>query len=65
MKTRRMRWTGHIRISHMGDAYGTSVGRPEKKRPLRRATHRRGDSTELELRETKWGRGVHDSSGSG
>jgi hypothetical protein len=49
----------------MGDAYRTSVGRPERKRPLRRPTHRREDSIELDLRETKWGRGVHNSPGSG
>jgi hypothetical protein len=49
----------------MGDAYRTFVGRPEGKMPLRRPTYRRDDSIKLDLRETKWGRGVHNSSGSG
>jgi hypothetical protein len=41
IKSRRMRWVGHV--AHMGDmrsSYSISVGKPDRKRPLRTQRHR-------------------------
>jgi hypothetical protein len=36
MKSRRMRWAGHVeRMGEMRNAYSILVGKPEGKRPLR------------------------------
>jgi hypothetical protein len=41
MKSRRMRWTGHLaRMEAKSNAYRILVGKPEGKRPLGRRRHR-------------------------
>jgi hypothetical protein len=53
--SRKMRWAGHA--AHMGkmeNAYSISVGRPERKRPLRRPRHRWEDNVRMDLREIGW-----------
>jgi hypothetical protein len=52
IKLRRMRWVGHV--AHMGEdrkVYKVLVGRPERKRPLRRPRHRWEDGIGMDLRE--------------
>jgi hypothetical protein len=50
IKSSRMRWAGHVvRKRWKRNAYRTSVGKPEEKRPLGRPTRRR------DLREIGWG----------
>jgi len=41
MKSRRMRWIGHV-IRMIRNAYKTSVEKSEEKRPLGRPRHRWG-----------------------
>jgi hypothetical protein len=36
IKSRRMRWAGHVARMGRGDVYRIFVGRPEVKRPLRK-----------------------------
>jgi hypothetical protein len=50
-----MRWAGHL--AQMGvkrSAYRISVGKPERKRPLGRPTHRWVDNITMDLREIGW-----------
>jgi hypothetical protein len=55
IKSRRMRWAGHIaRMGEKGNAYRIFVGKPEVKRPLRRPRHRRVDNIKIDLRERGW-----------
>jgi hypothetical protein len=52
IKLRSMRWAGHV--AHMGEdrkVYKVLVGRPERKRPLRRPRHRWEDGIGMDLRE--------------
>jgi hypothetical protein len=52
MKSRRMRWTGHV--AHMEDGrgvYRVLVGKPEGKRLLGRPRRRWEDNIKLDLRE--------------
>jgi hypothetical protein len=56
MKSRRMRWAGHA--SHMGerrDLYRVLVGKPDRKRQLRRCMHRWEDNNKVDLQEVGWG----------
>jgi hypothetical protein len=58
VKSRRMRWAGHV--TRMGEDRGVHrvlVGRPEKKRPLRRSRRRWEDYINLDLQEVGGGRG--------
>jgi hypothetical protein len=51
IKSRRMRWVGHVaRIEGRG-VYGVLVGRPEGKRPLGRPRRRWEDNIKMDLRE--------------
>ena len=55
MKSRRMRWAGHI--AHMGKrrgAYRILMGRPEGRRPLGRTRLRWWD-VKMDLQEVMWG----------
>jgi hypothetical protein len=57
IKSRRMRWTGHV--ARMGDtrnAYTRRilVGKPEGKRPLGRPRRRWVDNIKMDLREIGW-----------
>jgi hypothetical protein len=50
-----MRWTGHVEL--MGDIGGYGrilVGKPERKRPLRRQRRRWVDNMKIDLREIVW-----------
>jgi hypothetical protein len=52
MKSRRMRWSGHV--AHTGqkrNAYRILLGKPEGKRPLGRPKHRWEDNIKMDLRE--------------
>ena len=51
IKSRRMRWAGHVaRMGEMG-VYRVLVGKPEGKRPLGRPRRRRVDNIRLDLQE--------------
>ena len=50
IKSRRMRWAGHVAC--MGErrgVYRVWVGKPDRKRPLRRSRHRWEDNIKMEL----------------
>ena len=52
VKSRRMRWTGHV--ARMGEGRGVHrvlVGKPEGKRPLGRPRRRWGDNIKMDLQE--------------
>jgi hypothetical protein len=51
IKSRRMRWTGHVTHMERRGVYRVLVGRPEGKRPLRRLRHRWEDNIKMDLRE--------------
>jgi hypothetical protein len=56
IKSRRMRWAGHVaRMGEGRGVYRVLFGRPEGKRPLGRPRRRWEDNIELELREI----GIH------
>jgi hypothetical protein len=45
-------WAGHVaRMVKIKNAYKILVGKPERKSPLGRPTHRRDENTKMELRE--------------
>jgi hypothetical protein len=55
IKSRRMRWTGHV--ARMGEgrvAYRILVGRPEGRRPLGRPRRRWEDDIKMDLQEVGW-----------
>jgi hypothetical protein len=54
IKSRRMRWGGHVAC--MGDEKYIQilVGKPEGKRPLRTPRHKWEDNTKINLREIGW-----------
>jgi hypothetical protein len=55
IKSRRMRWAGHLaRREKKRKAYRISVGKPEGRRPLGRPRRRWMDNIEIDLREIKW-----------
>jgi hypothetical protein len=54
MKSRRMRWAGHVARMEKRNQYRILVGKPEGKRPLRRPQHRWVDNIKIDLRETGW-----------
>jgi hypothetical protein len=50
IKSRRMRWAGHIaRMAEKGAAYRILVGRPEGRRPLGRPRRRWEDNIKMDL----------------
>jgi len=52
IKSRRMRWAGHV--AHMGESRGVHrvlVGKPERKRPLRRARRKWEDNIKTDFQE--------------
>jgi hypothetical protein len=56
IKSRRMRWTGHVaRMGEGRGAYRVLVGRPEGRRPLGRPRHRWKDNIKMDLQEVGWG----------
>ena len=50
MKSRRMRWAGHVaRMGEMRGVYRVSVGKPEGKRPIGRPKRRWEDNIKMDL----------------
>jgi hypothetical protein len=55
IKSRRMRWAGHVaRIEETKNAYRILVGKPKGKRPLERPRRRWVDNIKMNLREIGW-----------
>jgi hypothetical protein len=55
IKSRRMRWTGHVaRMGEKKNAYRIFMGKPERKRPLERPRRRWVDNIKMDLREIGW-----------
>jgi hypothetical protein len=66
IKSRRMRWVGHVaRMGEGRNVYRLLMGKSEGERPLERPRCRWDDGIKMDLREMGWGGecGV-DSSGS-
>jgi hypothetical protein len=66
IKSRRMRWAGHV--AHMGEGrklYKILMGKPKGRRPLERPRCRWEDGFKMDLRESDWGGCGVDSPGSG
>jgi len=56
MKSRRMRWAGHVaRMGEGRDVYRVLVGKPEVKRPLGRPRRRWEDNIKMDLKEVRCG----------
>ena len=56
MKSRRMRWTGHVARTDEGrGVYRVMVGKPEEKRPLGRPWRRWEDNIKMDLQEVGCG----------
>jgi len=59
IKSRRMRWAGHVaRMGEGRGVYRVLVGKPERKRPLGKPRHRWEDNIKMDLQ--KVGCGVTD-----
>jgi hypothetical protein len=54
IKSRRMRWAGHVARIEKRNVYRILVGEPEGKRPLGRPRSRWVDNTKVDLREIGW-----------
>jgi hypothetical protein len=50
MKSRRIRWVGHVGRMEMRNAYRILVGKPEGKRPVGRPRRRWVDNVKIDLR---------------
>jgi hypothetical protein len=56
IKSRRMRWAGHVaRMGEKTGAYRILVGRPEGRRPLGRPMRRWENNIKIDLEEVGWG----------
>ena len=55
IKSRRMRWAGHVALMGEGGVYRVLVGKPEGKRPLRRPRRRWVDNIRMDLQEVGCG----------
>ena len=56
IKSRRMRWAGHVaRIGEERGVYRVLVGKPERRRPLGRPRHRWVDNIRNDLQEVGCG----------
>jgi hypothetical protein len=56
IKSRRMRWAGHItRMGEKGNAYRILMRKLEGRRPLRRPRRGWEDNIKMDLREIGWG----------
>jgi len=56
IKSRRMRWAGHVaRMGEESVVYMILVGKPERKRPLRRPRRRWVDNIKMDLQEVGGG----------
>jgi hypothetical protein len=54
IKTRGMRWTGHVARMEKRNAYRILVGKLEGKRLLGRPRHRLANYIKMDLREIGW-----------
>jgi hypothetical protein len=54
IKSRRMRWAGHVTRMEKRNAYRILVGKPEGKRPLGRPRHMGVDNIKMDHREIGW-----------
>jgi hypothetical protein len=55
IKSRRMRWAGHVaRMGETRNAYRILVGKPKGRRPLGRPRRRWVDNIKIDLREIGW-----------
>jgi hypothetical protein len=55
IKSRRIRWPGYVaRMEKKRNAYRTSVGKPEGKRPLGKTRRRWVVNVDMDLREIGW-----------
>jgi hypothetical protein len=55
MMSRKMRWAGHVsRMREKRNVYTILVGKPTGKKLLVGHRHRCDDTTEMDLRETRW-----------
>jgi hypothetical protein len=54
IKSRNMRWAGHVARMRERHAYRIFVGKPEGKRPLGRPRRRWVDNIKTYLREIRW-----------
>jgi hypothetical protein len=55
IKSRRMRWTGHVfRMGEKRTAYNILVGKPKGKRPLGRPRRTWVDNIKMDLTEIQW-----------
>jgi hypothetical protein len=55
IKSRRMRWAGHVAPTGKNNAYKLLVGKPEGKKPLGRPRRRWVDNVKMDLEKTGWG----------
>ena len=51
LKSRRLRWAGHVARMEQSNAHGVLVGKPEGKRPSGRLRRRWEDNIKMDLRE--------------
>jgi hypothetical protein len=51
MKSKRLKWTGHVARMEKRNVYRILMGKLEGKKPLRRPRRRRVDNIEMELRD--------------
>jgi hypothetical protein len=55
IKSRRLRWAGHVARMGGRGAYRTLVGKPEGRGPFGRPRRRREDNIKMDLRKIGWG----------
>jgi hypothetical protein len=55
IKSRRMRWAGHVTRMEKRNAYRLLMGNPERKRPLRKPRGRWVNNIKMVLGEIRWG----------
>ena len=56
IKSRRMRWAGHVaRVGERRGVYRILVGKPEGRRPLGRPRRRGEDNIKMDLQEMTYG----------
>ena len=59
IKSRRMRWAGHVaRMGEGRGVYRVLARTPEGKRPLVRSRRRWEDNIKMHIQEVEWGRGL-------
>jgi hypothetical protein len=56
VKSRRMRWAGHVpQMGEKWNTYRILVAKPEGKQPLERPKRRWADNIKIDLAEIGWG----------